>query len=290
MKTAIKKIISFFISFFHLIIWFIRQLLHEDFINYVPKKINEKSIIILGNGPSLTDLIKSENFNEIRDKNHFCAVNFSILSPLFKQLKPEYLTIADPLFFQRPITIERIQLFMEEIHKISWKMTLIVPFIHYKIISKELNNHPHITILPIHTNILNEKIKSQSIRNFIYKKGLSCPRVQNVVVASIYSMINLGYKQIKLYGVDHSWTTQLCVNNENQVCLKDLHYYDTEKVELRPWLKGNGEQYKMHEVLRDLAHMFNSYHELQAYSEYIGSIKITNKSNNSFIDAFKKEI
>lgn len=101
-------------------------------------------------------------------------------------------------------------------------------------------------------------------------------------------MINSGYKTIYLFGVDHSWTTQLCVNTLNQVCLRDLHYYDNKHVDLKPWLKGSGEPYKMHEVLRDLAHMFDSYHELQNYANYINNTKIINKSKESFIDAFTK--
>lgn len=288
MKKAIKYILVHIISLCYLLIWFLRQLVHEDFKNYIPQTRQNKPIIILGNGPSLIDLINSPHFIKTRNDNHFCTVNFSILSPLFQQLKPEYLTLADPLFFQRPIINEKFQLFMDELQKINWKISLIIPFIYYKQMKAELGNHPYVTIMPIHTNILNKQITSTSLRNYIYKKGLSCPRIQNVVIASVYSMINLGYNKILLFGVDHSWTTQLCVNTENQVCLKDEHYYDKDKAELKPWLKGTGEPYKMHEVLRDLAHMFDSYHELQAYANHCGRINIINMSKHSFIDAFKK--
>lgn len=288
MKFAIIKIISVLVSSAHLFLWFLRQILHEDLKNYIPYYKKDKPIIILGNGPSLTNFIESEEFDKIRNNNNFCVVNFSILSPLFQQLKPEFLTIADPLFFQRPINNEKIKLFKEVLLKVDWNFTLIIPFRFYKQIQKELINQTNITVIPIHTQVLSEKIKNLSFRNLIYKKGLSCPRIQNVVVASIYSMINYGYHHIYLYGVDHSWTTQLCVNTDNQVCLKDIHYYDNGKVELKPWLKGSGEPYKMHEVLRDLAYMFNSYHELQIYASYLGNIKIINNSPNSFIDAFDR--
>ena len=288
MKVIIKKIISFFKITFYLLTWFIRQVLHEDFINYISYQKKNKPVIILGNGPSLTNLINDPDFNETRDKNDFCVVNFSILSPLFRQLKPEYLTIADPLFFQRPYSNEKMRLFMEELTKIDWNLNIVIPFKYYKQIIKETEKNSFIKIMPIHSNILSKRINNQTIRNLIYKKGLSCPRLQNVLVASIYSMINSGYKTIYLYGVDHSWTTQLCVNAQNQVCLRDLHYYDDKTVELKPWLKGSGEIYKMHEVLRDLAHMFDSYHELQNYANYINNTKIINKSKESFIDAFTK--
>ena len=109
MKTLIKKILLIVRTTFNLMLWSLRQALNEDFKNYIPNKTRSKPIIILGNGPSLIGLIENENFNKIRENNHFCVVNFSILSPFFQQLKPEYITIADPLFFQRPIKDENVK-------------------------------------------------------------------------------------------------------------------------------------------------------------------------------------
>lgn len=289
MKTLIKRILLIIRTTFNLMLWSLRQALNEDFKNYIPNKTRTKPIIILGNGPSLIGLIENENFNKIRENYHFCVVNFSILSPFFQQLKPEYITIADPLFFERPIKDENVKLFIKELEKINWNIYLIVPFIFYKKLKQELINLTYVTIIPIHTNIISKSISNNYIRNLIYKKGLSCPRIQNVIVACIYSMINFGYKQIYLYGVDHSWTSQLCVNKHNQVCMKDKHFYDDENIELKPYLKCSGEEYKMHELLRDFAYMFESYHELQSYSEYLKNVKIINKSPDSFIDAFIKE-
>ena len=116
------------------------------------------------------------------------------------------------------------------------------------------------------------------------------PRPQNVVIPSIFIGINEGYKQIDLYGVDHSWTKEIRVNNNNQVCLINSHFFDNKTPELKPWHKGIGEPvYKMHEILRDLAWMFDGYYKLREYADNIGC-RIINKTPDSFIDAFEREI
>ena len=164
-------------------------------------------------------------------------------------------------------------------------MKLFVPYYAWKqqkLFSVELN--PHVEIIPFHTveyNGLN------CFRHFFYKKGLSMPKAQNVLVPSIFNAINMGYKEICLYGVDHSWTRTLCVNNQNLVCAIDSHFYDTTEKKMEPYLKRPGESFMLHELLRAFANMFESYQILRNYADYMGC-RIINYTKDSFIDAFER--
>jgi len=273
-------------SVYYLIIWGLKTIRNRGYKNYIIKEDHIENVYILGNGPSFNLALRTiKKSNNIKT----CVVNFAILSPLFKEIKPNYYVIADPAFFIKPTIDNRFKQVIKELNKINWNMTIYIPYVYYNIIKLELSNSPYLNIIPFHTNAFHENMKFIKLKYFIYKLGLACPRVQNVIIASIYCMINTGYKNIQLYGVEHSWTLQIQVNKENQVCLKDIHFYDKEKVTMTPWLKNNNEPFKMHEILRTLSYMFIGYHDLQNYAKYLGNVNIINKTKDSFIDAFTKE-
>ena len=289
MKKIIKSLYNFIITVLSLVLWLFRQFKNENFKNFILYKEKSTPIKILGNGPSLNKVINDPQFLLDRKNIHYCVVNNSALSPLFKELKPEHYVLADPLFFDRPSRDTQVVPLMKELLNVCWSMKLYIPFKHYNLIKTEMKSNNNIQVIPFHTNKLNNNTKQKRTKFWLYKKGLSCPRIQNVIIGCIYCMINSGYKDISLHGVEHSWTNSLAVNNKNQVSLKDSHYYNTTEVKMEPWIRCSGEPYKMYEVLRDLAYMFEGYFELKEYADYIGNIKITNKTPNSFIDAFDKE-
>ena len=129
----------------------------------------------------------------------------------------------------------------------------------------------------------------ECFRNFLYKKGWAMPRVQNVVVASIFLGINMGYKTIRLYGVDHSWTRTLGVNTKNQVCAVDSHFYDNQPAHFTPYGKDPTTKKIMtlDELLHAFARMFESYHKLRKYADS-RRCRILNCTKDSFIDAFER--
>lgn len=284
-----KKIFDFqnikktLLSFLELIIWFVRQCLRENFTNYNKYMVQGEPLYILGNGPSLTEFIKTT-----KEPKRICVVNFSGTSSEFKLLKPQYYILLDPYFFKDPLKEQKLNQLFNALKEVNWNMFLYIPFYARKSFFNEFKGNPFIKIIPFHTNVLTENMTFVNLRNFIFSKGLAVPQLQNVIAAAIFNMINKGYKTIYLYGVDHSWTQNLIVNKDNIVCLKDIHYYDNNSITYTPWYKSNNETYKMHEILRDLANMFISYHTLNDYAKFRG-VQIVNKTPNSFIDAFKKE-
>lgn len=281
MKSLIKSILYHIKSICELLIIFIKQICRENFKNYNKEEHIELPVYILGNGPSLLE------FEHKTSVENICVVNYCGLSDIFYSLKPKYYVLADPHFFVRPFLDDKTKELFDKFKSIDWEINLYIPYYSYKITKKELITNRNINIIPYHTNEISECNVFKNIRNKIINKGLVMPKMQNVMVPSIINMINKGFKLIFLYGVEHSWTQNIIVNDDNIVCLRDSHYYNNNE-NYEPWLKNNGEYYKMHEVLRDLANMFSAYHTINEYANYKNAT-IINKTKKSYIDAFKKQ-
>jgi hypothetical protein len=243
--------------------------------------INKLSTIrILGNGNSLTidDIWKDESSVD------YMVVNRHVLSETYKEVQPRYYVLADPFFFN----CEKGRSILEDIRSnTNWDMLLVVPYRLSRIIMLRkffFSNH-FIQIISYNS----EPFKGFSlIKNYLYRINLSIPRAQNVIVAGIYFAICLGYKRIELFGVEHSWIQNISVNKENQVCLKNPHFFDEKEPLVKTWKEIQGDEAKLHEVLRLYAYMFEAYWDLRRFSEDIGNVEIINCTNNSYIDAFNR--
>lgn len=279
MKRIIKKIlskISYFIrKLFYTLEWGISVLIGTDLCNHVKLVENAKLLSILANGPSLKEELKSLDL----ENGDFMVLNDFCNSQLFQNIKPKYYILADPWYFENPTIFTILQ------EKTKWAMKLFVPYYTWnKFFLKRKDLSEYISIIPF--VVINYK-GFEAFRFWIYGHGLSMPRPQNVLVPAIFNGINMGYEQIRLYGVDHSWIESIRVNNKNEVCQTDSHFYDEEEQQLRPWCKSSGEQYKLFEILNDLSQTFKSYFQISKYALYkrCGIINCTKKS---YIDAFER--
>lgn len=279
----LKMLISFIRAIVSLALWCIRQTVHGLWTyGRIQVLKQKKANRIIANSPSLNEELEQMDMTIDTD---YCMLNDSMTTPLFLRFKPARFILADPLYFNRDLEGDanpRVEAFK----KCDWPMQLYVPKAAVSVAKDRLRECKTITIHALPSS-LPKAVSSVYIRNFLYKRGMACPPIQNVVVGAIYSAIMSGYKNIELYGVGHTWTTQLAVNEQNQVCLSDVHYYDLN-APMSIWYRGNNEPYKMHEVLRDLAQMFDSYWELRKFADSQNDIKIINKSKGSFIDAFER--
>lgn len=277
-KTAVNFMVNiyhFLRSFFNTIKYFIKLICSRNLKNHINEVNNANVLTILANGPSLKEDIDNIDFTE----GDFLVLNNFYNSPYFEKIKPKYYVLADPSYFTGSCNIEPL------LRAIKNDIILFVPFAALKISNslKEVIN-PHINIVPFQSLTYDG---FEFLRNWLYRQGLAMPRAQNVLVPSIFNAINMGYKEIRIYGADHSWTENIRVDDKNRVCLTDSHFYDTEEAKMNPWLKCNGEQYLMHEILRDLAWMFDSYHQIRKYADKRKCL-VLNYTKKSFIDAFER--
>lgn len=247
-------------------------------LNHLCNKKNKETLRVLGNGSSLKNSLLLFD-----DKTDYMVVNSHVLDESYSLLKPKYYVLADPSFFTSK---EGYDILKAIANKTKWNMMLFVPDQHVKkcgYLQKIKSNYINI----IHYNGY-EYYGPESKRQYCYDCNLAMPSVENVMVASLYIAIYLGYKTVELYGVEHSWTKSLYVNDHNQVCLHDDHFYDKEKISDRIFTKSDGSYFKTHEILKMYSRMFESYWEIKEIANRKG-VEIVNYTPHSFIDAFVKK-
>ena len=107
------------------------------------------------------------------------------------------------------------------------------------------------------------------------------PECMNVVNFAIMSGIIMGYKNIYLYGIDHTFSAQLFVNDENIVCSREQHVYNSNPVifELP--------QSTMSSILHNMSRAFYIHKKLEKYSNHVG-VKLINCTRGSFVDAYER--
>lgn len=274
---VIIKLVKFLKKTANFVEWLYLFILYADKRNHIAMEESVGLMTILANGPSLKTDIETIDFSN----GDFLVVNDFYRTPFFLKIKPKYYVVTDPLFF---VQFDGNVPFLKDV---NWDMKLFVPCRIFKATQKLRNRYRFITIIPYNNIPYNG---FERFRYRLYEKGYAMPKTQNVLAASIFVALNMGFKEIRLYGVDHSWTESIRVNEKNQVCVVDSHFYDEKEEKLIPWYKGIGEESgvnKMHEILRALALMFESYHYLERYAQYKGA-HIVNYTSKSYIDAFER--
>lgn len=250
----------------------------------------DKGVInILGNGPSLSSSIATLA-NRV-GRQSFFAVNDFAVSDAFTILQPDNYVLIDPAYFSDNTNAADIEMrnrvFSRMHEKVSWKMQLYVPYKVYRNkVFKETISNNNIEICPF--NYIGFHPTKTKFYSYILKKNLGTVPVGNVLGAAIHIALNKGYQEIHIYGADHTWTKDLCVNEQNQVCTIKRHFFnDKATEELVPWHASDTHIFKMHEILMCLYKHFYGYEFLEWYASNLGC-KILNCTPGTFIDAFRR--
>ena len=249
----------------------------KDGVNHLPRP--EKILLrILGNGNSLKSVVDS-----LSTDCDYMVMNAHILHPSYSELKPRYYVLADPTFFHPNACYDGTEVVKKILAETNWEMTLFVPWEHTR--GVKLEPTEWVTIQYVNQSWY---FGPEQYREYLYDHNLAMPKVNNVLASSIYLAIFLGYKEVELYGVEHSWTRDLYVNKYNHTCIKDSHFFDEEEVEANVIIDGSGIPMKFHEVLQMYADYFPAYWELRELADK-HKCHIVNCAPNSFIDAFEKK-
>lgn len=289
-KVFTKFLAATFIKFIYTFISLFKVLASSKY-NVSIKSINDKGkCYILGNGPSLKGDL-ADNFILLKSNKLFVVNNFA-KSDYYIKLKPQYYVFADPAYWstEENSIVRNCKLTLEMIKdNTEWEMKIFVPFVALKNIwfRDFFKSNKNITLVTFNTTFICDKGFEYSTL-FFYKNNLAAPRIQNVLMSAIFISINIGLSEINILGSDHGWTKELFVNGENQVCIYENHFYDKEKKDFNVFKRLDGTVYKMHEILRDFAFMFEGYHLLKKYGNDLG-VKIYNRTTDSFIDAFERK-
>lgn len=295
MRFSLKSIIKFFLKIVYKFIFsFFSILKILIFSKYNIKLRSVKDYgkcYILGNGPSLKNDLDN-NLEFFLDKKIFVVNNFAT-SNYYNIIKPKYYVFADPAYWsaiENSTVVKNCRRTLEIIRDNTiWEMIVFVPpnALNNSILKDILKENKYIKIVDFNTTTISMK-GFNNVNYFLFEKNLAAPPIQNVLISSIFISINMGFSEINILGSDHSWTKELFVNDKNQVCTVDHHFYDNNKVNYNIFTRIDGSVYKMHEILRDYALMFEGYHKLREYGDYL-KVRINNATENSFIDAFERK-
>jgi len=234
-----------------------------------------KLLRILGNGSSLNEVL-----NDLESPHaDYMVVNRHVLHESFEVIQPKYYVLADPHFFSHP---EGLSILRQIIDKTSWDMSLYIPADADR--SKIYIRNPHIKLCWYNTFHFDGFASWQT---YFYTHNLSMPIVQNVLVAATYIAICKRFERVELYGVEHSWTKFLFVDEENDVCLYNSHFFDKGEIDYQKVKDIQHEDFTIGKLLRCYAQMFDSYWDIQAFAKR-ERVKVINKTKGSFIDAFER--
>lgn len=271
---------------FNTIISLIKTIIFSRFINIPKWDNNNRKCIILGNGPSTNDIIPKLKL--IGKEYSILCVNHFASSEQYTETKPNIYVIAAIELFTEIISSKfldiRKNLINDIYYKTTWKLFLFIP-IQAKFISEwnQLKNNRFIHIQYYNLTAIEG---FDIIDHQLFKNLYGLPRPHNVLIPSLIITINLSFKEIFLFGVEHSWLEDIIVDENNNVLINQVHFYDQKKIHKPMHWKGKRKR-KLHEVIIKFFYTFRSYHIINRFAER-NSSKIFNTLPNSYIDAFEK--
>ena len=283
--------IESFKSFIKLLYYFV-ILPEKKFSRFPYLNLHEgKKAMVFGNGPSVKNLFEDYKNGDAEIINDSFFVNYAPLDPLFYEIKPKHFFLSDYVFSRdthdsRTAMTRRMYDDLEKI--VDWDLSIYLCFPR-KEDGEELISFSRIKNPKIHFVFLNRKHCSglaPSWRHYLYKKGLFMPEEGTVVNTAIYVALIEGYKEIELYGVEHSMFLNLRLNDQHKLYNIQKNFYDKEETLVPVTNDGSFEQAKIHNYMNFICVMFNSHYLLRQFADYMGA-RIINCTPDSMIDVYE---
>lgn len=247
----------------------------------IPREKRERPLVVLGNGPSLTDTIAS--YSAALEQCDLLAVNFFANTDEFVRLRPRWYVLADPHFFTGAESDPNVKRLLERIATLTiWPMTLLVPSRGPGLPLPSVN--PHVTVTRF--NAVGAE-GPDWLTHTLFRANRAMPRPRNVLIPSIMLGIALGYSVIYVAGADHSWMRTLSVTDDNVVVSVQPHFY-ADNTEEHQRVTSVYSGVRLHEVVESFAIAFKAYHDIARYAASRG-VTIYNATSGSFIDAFPRK-
>ena len=237
-----------------------------------------KSCCVLGNGPSLKDDL--EHGRVRLEGNDVMCVNMFCWDPSFRVIKPRFYFLIDGAYFNPPERHkERVDNLITSLNEVDWDMYLMISSgaVSGSKLLRSVNNE-HIKVIRINSTSVGG---FRGFRHWVYRHRLGMPHCQTVVNFAVCEAINMHYENIYLYGVDHTWTRDLYVDENNVVYDGVRHVYDKNLSRVK-------KEYNFAAALGYFGKMFRAHYLLEDYSQSVG-VKIWNCTSDTFLDAYERK-
>lgn len=233
---------------------------------------------ILGNGPSLKTTLERDA--EFLSQLELFAVNLFSITEQYTQLKPKNYLLLDWSFMNPDHWHGRTGL-RGIVENTTWDLNLFVPtkMLKSEYFRNELAQNTHIKPIPFNYTIVTG---FTGITHWLFRRGLGMPQSQNVLVATLFYALNMGFKEIYLFGADHSWHEMIKLDENNNMVVSDTHFYGQKDYDI-----AVQETSYMSQQLFSLHKAFYGYEVLAKYAKSLG-IKVYNASVKSYVDVFEK--
>ena len=265
-----KRMFTNLIWYYQWIQYIIKSICNGEIKNRLPIQYDKKrTLSIVLNGPSVNWTVKYLDKRE----TDVMMVNDAPLTPLFKELEPKYVCLADPYYNKK---IKRNLVLRDALIKSNNKVTIFMPHM----LRKGIFDTKQLKVRYIFTPDI--YLEDFDIPHRLLEKNLITPFLQNVAIMCIYVGIQLGYKKISIYGLDADFLKDLTVDKTNRTIKKDVHYYGIETFCL-----NEDRGLDMTEMIYTTYIMFRILKELKEYAVK-ENVQIVNMSDISWIDFFER--
>lgn len=259
-------------------------------------KFSGAEACVLVNGPSLKQTFEKYDRGEIAIDSDSFMVNLSALDSHFKKIKPKHYCLSDPMFYQdyipKKADIRRAYDILQ--NEVDWDMNLYLCFQkdseYEKLVEYSKITNPHINWV-----FMNRKHCSRlyaPLRHWLYKKGWFMPEDGTIANTAVYLALVEGYKKVRLYGADHNMFLEFCVNDNNELCSYDAHYYDKGPAKMKVFKNTcitEDKAWRVHEYMYVLYVSFFSHDLLRQFADYLGA-RVINCTPGSMIDSYEREL
>lgn len=249
----------------------------------------EDTLLIMGNGPSMKELLEDASFrNEISSRDVLC-VNHFCESDYYTEIKPRLYIHAAPEMYIKEVNDDlqkrRDKFWNTLVTDTQWEMDFFIPHAAKKngFWLKMVQTNSNIRVR--YYNLVAQE-GFPALKHWVYNNGLGTPRVHNIIGYSLTNMIRVGYKEIYLTGVEHSWLNMISVTEDNIALVGQPHFYNPESKPAVMYKGGTGTR-KLHEILHKFYLAFKGYWDIKGYAE-TKDVEIYNLTKGSFVDAFPR--
>lgn len=235
----------------------------------------EKEVIILGNGPSFNDI----DIEKVRESGMdiVCVNFFPAKNEKFFEMRPQYLCLFDPIFYEESSAQERVDELFRILERVDWKLKILC----FAGREPKINNS-NIEYVKIAYPVLSSEYMTGLLYR-LYDKNRICLGAQNVVIAAGSYFVEKRVKHIYYAGIDMSEFKGLYVDEECRIYVDYTHSYGSERLYSNVVKKG-----EFYKLLGMYQRMFLEFHHLRKYADRCG-VSFTNLSDESYVDVFPKD-